>query len=266
MHVRSLFRRRPSAPIVISLAALFLSLGGVGYAAVSLPSNSVGTRQIRNEAVTYKKIRPNAVGAVRLANGGVINSKLANNSVSFQKIQPGAVGHVRANLSQLQARVNGTCSSTNQAITAISGSGTVTCASAPSPEFGTVSSSPVTVSSATAPTSIVTKNLPGGSSYLAFATAYVQVTGGQAGGQVDVSCTLGVGPATTATQTRSVSIQLGTPVRDQAASIPLAVTAPSSTSAITGSLSCTQTVLGSATTPTVKVSGTFNAVQTQSNN
>ena len=267
MHSRSLIRRRPSAPMIISLAALFVSLGGVSYAAVSLPAGSVGTAQIRDNAVTYKKIEPSSVGRVRLADGGVVNSKLANSSVSYLKIQPGAVGHVRANLDQLQARVNGACSSTNQAITAIDKTGKPTCASAPPPEFGVATTSPVTVTSDTTPASILTKSLPGASSYVAFATPYVQVTGGQLNQQVNVSCTLGVGPATSATQTRSVSIQLGsTTVRDQAASIPLAVTAPSSTSAITASLSCTRTVLGTGTAPTVNVSASFNALQTQSNN
>jgi hypothetical protein len=37
--------------MVISLIALFVALGGASYAAVSLPSNSVGTAQIRNNAV-----------------------------------------------------------------------------------------------------------------------------------------------------------------------------------------------------------------------
>lgn len=272
MHLPSVLRRRPSAPLVIALVALFVSLGGVGYAATSLPANSVGTSQIRNNAVTYQKINPASVGRVRLANGGVTNSKLANNSVSYQKIQPGAVGHVRANLSQLQARVTGTCSSTNQAISAISQSGTVTCASAPPPEFGATTASPVTVASNTTPASILTKSLPGGSSYLAFATPYVQVTGpsgASAGQQIDVTCTLAVGTATTATQTRTVSIVVSSSsVLDQSDSIPLVVTAPSSANAITASLSCTRAFVGGALpspAPTVKVSASFNALQTQSN-
>ena len=43
------------------MVALFISLGGVGYAAIRLPANSVGTRQIRNNAVTHNKIRPGAL-------------------------------------------------------------------------------------------------------------------------------------------------------------------------------------------------------------
>lgn len=268
MNHRSMFRRRPSAPLVISMVALVMSLGGVGYAAVSLPANSVGTAQIRNDAVTYTKINPNSVGAVRLANGGVINSKLANNSVSYKKIQAGAVGRVRANLNQLQARVGDSCSAANQAITAISEAGKVTCASAPPQEFGASTTAPAAVTSPTTPKSVLIKSLPGGSSYIAFATPFVQVSGGEPGQQVNVSCTLAVGPATTATQTRTVSVQLSGPgptARDQAASIPLVVTAPSSTSAITASLSCTRAIDGPGTSPTVGVSATLNALQTQSN-
>ncbi len=55
-------RLRPSPAIAISSLALFIALGGASYAAVSLPSNSVGNAQIRNDAVSYKKIRPNSVG------------------------------------------------------------------------------------------------------------------------------------------------------------------------------------------------------------
>ena len=48
--------RAPSPALVISLIALFVALGGTTYAATSLPVNSVGTRQIKNRAVTAAKI------------------------------------------------------------------------------------------------------------------------------------------------------------------------------------------------------------------
>lgn len=265
MHPRSWFRRRPSASLVISFIALFVALGGVGWAATQLPDNSVGTAQIRDNAVTFKKITPNAVGAVRLANGGVINSKLANDSVSFRKIQAGAVGRVRANLDQLQARIQGTCTSTNQAIASIDKTGKVGCASAPPAEFGATTSSPIAVPDGTTPTSIVSKSLPGASSYLVFANPLVKVTGGAAGQHVTVSCTLAAGPATTATQTASVTFDVPTGTPDQTASIPLQVTAPSSTTAITGSVSCTRTVAPATPAPTVTVAGALNAIQTASN-
>jgi len=40
----------------IGVLALFVALGGTGYAAISIPKNSVGSRQIRNGAVTAKKL------------------------------------------------------------------------------------------------------------------------------------------------------------------------------------------------------------------
>lgn len=47
----------------IALAALFVALGGTSYAALSLPAGSVGTRQLRNEAVTAAKLAPTSVAA-----------------------------------------------------------------------------------------------------------------------------------------------------------------------------------------------------------
>ena len=37
---------------VIAYLALFIALGGTGYAAVSIPKGSVGTNQLKNHAVT----------------------------------------------------------------------------------------------------------------------------------------------------------------------------------------------------------------------
>jgi hypothetical protein len=41
---------------VVATLALFVALGGVSYAALTLPRNSVGTPQLRNRAVTLPKI------------------------------------------------------------------------------------------------------------------------------------------------------------------------------------------------------------------
>jgi len=50
-------RRRPSPALVVAMIALAVALGGTGYAAVSLPTNSVGPRQIQSNAVTSPKVR-----------------------------------------------------------------------------------------------------------------------------------------------------------------------------------------------------------------
>jgi hypothetical protein len=70
----------------IALISLFIALGGVGYAATK-----IGTKQIRNAAVTNKKLANNSVTTRKIRAGAVANSDLANNSVSTQKIRPGAI-------------------------------------------------------------------------------------------------------------------------------------------------------------------------------
>jgi hypothetical protein len=45
----------------IGYLALFVALGGTGYAAVSIPAGSVGTPQLRNGAVTAKKLNGRSI-------------------------------------------------------------------------------------------------------------------------------------------------------------------------------------------------------------
>lgn len=39
---------RPSPAMIVACAALLISLGGVSYAAITLPANSVTTKQVKN--------------------------------------------------------------------------------------------------------------------------------------------------------------------------------------------------------------------------
>ena len=48
---------------LVAYVALFVALGGTSYAAVSLPANSVGTRQIKNHSITPIKLDPGKFGA-----------------------------------------------------------------------------------------------------------------------------------------------------------------------------------------------------------
>jgi hypothetical protein len=54
----------PSPALVVSVIALSVALGGTGYAAIVLPANSVGTSQIKKDAVTTAKVKN---GSLRLA-------------------------------------------------------------------------------------------------------------------------------------------------------------------------------------------------------
>jgi hypothetical protein len=219
--------------MAVSLVALFLSLGGVGYAATQLPNNSVGAAQLQNNAVT--------------------NSKIKSSAVTFQKIEPQAVGTVRANLNQLQARVKGTCGA-GQGIGAIDSTGKTTCNTALPAEFGTTSNqATVTVS----PTAVTSVNLPSGPTYVAFANPTATVTGSGTNQRVSVSCTLTVGSNTT---TRSTSIVTGATTTNTSSSIPLQLAGPAGTA----SVSCTASP-DSGTLPTTVVTAAINAVQTASN-
>jgi hypothetical protein len=256
LKLRTLTRRRPSASIVISSAALFLSLGGVGYAATALPSNSVGTSQIRSNAVTYEKIEPNSVGKVRLADGGVTNSKLAQGSVSYKDIQEGAVGTKRANLDQLQARVFKTCAA-GSAIGAISNAGSPTCNATLPAEYGaTDATTALTPTAAT----VATKVLPAGADYLTFASTELSATSGTAAQRVTVTCTLTVGSVT---QTRSAVIATnGNSGNISTASLPLQVAGTAGTAAE----SCTAAVPAGATATAITATSGLNAIQTASDN
>jgi hypothetical protein len=229
-----LLQRRPSPAIVISSIALFMSLGGVGYAATQLPNGSVGAAQLKTNAVT--------------------NSKIANNAVSYKKIQAGAVGTVRANLGQLQARVSGTCSS-GQAVGSINQIGKVTCNNALPSEFGQTSNTAAVGSTATSLNSVA---LPTGASYIAFANPTATVTSGLNSQHVTVTCTLTVGGNT---QTRSATVDTDGTLNDTSvASIPLQQAGPTGTA----SVSC-QSASTTTPAPTVSVTSAVNAVQTAGN-
>jgi hypothetical protein len=52
--------------MAVAAVALFLSMGGGAYAALTLPRNSVGTAQLRNGAVTWAKLRNHSITAAKV--------------------------------------------------------------------------------------------------------------------------------------------------------------------------------------------------------
>jgi hypothetical protein len=55
--MRNLKLQRPSPALIVSVLALSVALGGTGYAAIVLPANSVGAKQIKRNAVTAAKVK-----------------------------------------------------------------------------------------------------------------------------------------------------------------------------------------------------------------
>jgi hypothetical protein len=79
-------RPRPSPALIIALVALFVSIGGVGYAA-----SKIGTNDIKNQAVTKPKIAKKAVTTGRLADQAVTERTLRDQAVTTDKIADLAV-------------------------------------------------------------------------------------------------------------------------------------------------------------------------------
>jgi hypothetical protein len=69
---------------VVSLLALFVALGGGAYAAVRVPRNSVGTKQLKKHAVTNSK----------LANRAVTAAKVRPRSLTGKQIRSSTLGQV----------------------------------------------------------------------------------------------------------------------------------------------------------------------------
>ena len=55
--MRRILRHRPSPALVVACLALTIALGGTSYAAVTLPRNSVGTPQLKRNAVNSAKVK-----------------------------------------------------------------------------------------------------------------------------------------------------------------------------------------------------------------
>jgi hypothetical protein len=64
--LQRLSRRIPSPAMIVACLALMVALGGTSYAAIKLPANSVGTKQLKKGAVTGVKVKKNALGGAQV--------------------------------------------------------------------------------------------------------------------------------------------------------------------------------------------------------
>ena len=84
-------RKRLNYANIVATVALFMGLGGVGYAATasknSVRSTSIVDRQVKNQDIAL-----NAITTGRIRNGNVGNADLATNAVSSTKIANGTIG------------------------------------------------------------------------------------------------------------------------------------------------------------------------------
>lgn len=146
-----MFRNGRYANVTATLA-LVVALGGTSYAAIKLPANSVGSRQLKPRAVSGSDLRSNAVSSAKVKNrslragdfklgqlpagppGAPGATRLVRRRSGSQPVAPGGVGAVTM-----------TCSPGERAITAGLDSGIT-----PTPEaniFAITDSFPTTTNS-----------------------------------------------------------------------------------------------------------------------
>ncbi len=67
---------------VVSVTALFIALGGVSYAAIKLPKNSVGNAQIKKNAVTGSKVKNSSLTGSDVKNSSLTGSDVKDGSLT----------------------------------------------------------------------------------------------------------------------------------------------------------------------------------------
>lgn len=115
-------RLRPSPALVVASLALALSLGGVGYAAIKLPRNSVGALQLRNNSVSSSKIKNHTLKSVDFARGVVRQGARGSTGARGPAGNPGPAGPP----GPAGVGIGGSCSG-GSAIRAVATTGSVSC-------------------------------------------------------------------------------------------------------------------------------------------
>jgi hypothetical protein len=85
--MRALFKRRPSAAMIVAATALFVALGAGAYAASHLPKNSVGSNAIKAQGVKTRNYQK----------GSILGRFLGDKQVKTAAIHDGAVTSGKAN-------------------------------------------------------------------------------------------------------------------------------------------------------------------------
>src|SRR3954453_2263909 len=93
--------RVPSPAMAVALVALFVALGGTGYAVSAIPKDSVGSPQLRDPAVKEADLGTKAVGTGKVADQAITREKLAPGAVSGDRVGPDALSGAQIDESTL---------------------------------------------------------------------------------------------------------------------------------------------------------------------
>ena len=80
-------RSRLTYSNVVASMALFIALGGISYAAVKLPKNSVGSSQIRKNSVTGSKVKNSSLTGSDVKNSSLTGSDVKNSSLTGSDVK-----------------------------------------------------------------------------------------------------------------------------------------------------------------------------------
>jgi hypothetical protein len=100
--------RRPSPATVISLIALFVALGGSGYAAVKISG-----KNIANKSIAGSKLKNRTITGAKLKNRTITGGKLKRNTLTGSEIQESMLGQVPS-ASKAETATNATNAQTLQ--------------------------------------------------------------------------------------------------------------------------------------------------------
>lgn len=73
---------------VMATIAVFIALGGASYAAIRIPANSVGQKQLRKKAVTNGKLAANAVTGDKVKDGSLNAADIDVNGLGLRDTCP----------------------------------------------------------------------------------------------------------------------------------------------------------------------------------
>src|SRR5262245_2471113 len=92
--MKRIVKRLPSPAMVVACVALTVALGGTSYAAIKLPRNSVGTKQLQKNAVVAAKLSARSVGPQKLQNNAVTTRTVKDNQLTGAKIVESSLAKV----------------------------------------------------------------------------------------------------------------------------------------------------------------------------
>ena len=85
-------RLRPSPSMLVAFAALMVALGGTSYAIAQLPANSVGSKQLKKNAVTAAKVKDRSLVAKDFKSGQLPRGQRGPSGPQGAPGAPGAAG------------------------------------------------------------------------------------------------------------------------------------------------------------------------------